>query len=84
MKYCTIVMILTFFALGCGRSKPSVLIDESPLTIEQWKELSVEIKYEPSTFERLKLGEPKLQNDREWEKFTRNTLIPARKRDKGA
>jgi hypothetical protein len=71
-------------AAGCGKSDPAPTAEEAPLTVEQWKELPVAEKYEPATFERLKAGDPKLADDRGWAKFTRETLLPAKKKDQPA
>jgi len=65
---------------GCGSPPPSARA-ESPLTLEQWKALPAETKYEIDSLERLKQGSPKLQDQREWEKFTRDVLLPARKKE---
>lgn len=65
---------------GCG-SPPASAPEERPLTLEQWKALPPETKYEIDTLERLKQGNPKLQDQREWEKFTRDVLLPARKKE---
>jgi len=53
-----------------------------PLTVEEWKGLPAQSKYEVETLERLKLGDPKLQDQRAWDKFTREVLLPARKKER--
>jgi hypothetical protein len=67
--------------IGCGKTDPVAAPEVSPLTVEQWKELPVQLKYEVDTFERLKAGNPKLQEPKEWEKFNRQVLLPAKKKD---
>jgi hypothetical protein len=67
--------------VGCGKTDPVPAPEDSPLTVEQWKVLPVQLKYEVETFERLKQGNPKLQEPKEWEKFTREVLLPAKKKD---
>jgi hypothetical protein len=66
---------------GCG-STPATAPGKTPLTVEQWKTLPVQAKYEVETLERLKLGDPKLQDQRAWDKFTREVLLPAKKKDR--
>lgn len=67
---------------GCGGSQaPVASLHESPLTVDQWKAMPPETKYEVETFERLKLGNPKLQDQREWDKFARTVVFPAKKKD---
>lgn len=66
---------------GCG-STPATAPGETPLTVEQWKALPAQTKYEVDTMERLKLGDPKLQDQRTWDKFTREVLLPAKKKDR--
>ncbi len=82
MKFAAILLLLTvsFALVGCGRAPTKDLANE-PLTVEDWKDMPVESKYEIGTFERLKLGEPKLQDDREWQLFARNVMLPAKKRE---
>ncbi|MEO2088405.1 MAG: hypothetical protein ABGY75_02775 [Gemmataceae bacterium] len=67
--------------VGCGRPDVVPTPEESPLTVEQWKTLPADQKYEVATFERLKAGDPKLQEPKAWEKFNRDVLLPARKKD---
>ncbi|VTR97395.1 hypothetical protein [Tuwongella immobilis] len=66
--------------LGCHRETPLTAI-EPPLTLESWKTLPISEKYEIDTLERLKLSDPKFQNQRQWDQFTRTVLLPAKRRD---
>lgn len=68
-------------ALGCEAGSSAPADDERPLTFEDWKAMPAEAKYRGATFERLKLGDPKLQDDRAWDKFQREVVLPARKKD---
>ncbi|WP_166831673.1 hypothetical protein [Thalassoroseus pseudoceratinae] len=52
-----------------------------PLTIEAWKELPIQEKYDGATFERLKDADPKLKSERAWHKFMREVVIPERNID---
>ncbi len=72
-------LLLLMVVGGCGRRLPPP--PSEPLTVEEWKEMPVETKYEIPTLERLKAGEPKLQDDREWARFASKVLVPARKKD---
>lgn len=73
-----LALVLVVLLVGCSRPE---VPPSDPLTVEQWKALPAESKYEASTLERLKLGDPKLQDEREWDQFARKVLIPARKKD---
>jgi hypothetical protein len=54
----------------------------TPLSVAEWQTLSdAEQKYAPETFERLKKGDPKLNDDREWNKFFHTVVVPNRKKD---
>ena len=66
--------------VGCGRPEQAAPA-ETPLTVEQWKALPAPSKYEIDTLERLKQGAPQLQEPRGWDKFTRDVLMPAKKKD---
>lgn len=66
---------------GCG-SSPATSPGETPLTVEEWKALPAQTKYEVETLERLKLGDPKLQDQRAWDKFTREVLLPAKQKER--
>ncbi len=74
--------ILLGLLMGCGgESNRNVASDNEPLTVEAWKELEVIEKYEPETLERLKLNDPKLTKERNWNKFMRDVVVPERRID---
>lgn len=77
--------LLVWLALGafagCGPSASPPPPEEVPLTVEQWKAMPPDQKYQIETFERLKAGNPKFQNQKEWDKFTREVILPAKKKD---
>lgn len=75
-----VILVIAACLTGCG-SQPASAPAEGPLTLEQWKALPPEAKYEIDTLERLKQGNPKLQDQREWDRFTRDVLLPAKKKD---
>jgi hypothetical protein len=75
----TVSLGLILLAAGCGSPPPAA--QEKPLTVEQWKALPTQLKYEIDTLERLKQGTPKLQEPREWDRFTRDVVLPAKKKE---
>lgn len=82
-SYTFLICMILCAAVGCGnniepRQTPLVL---PPLTIEAWKTLPVEEKYDEGTFDRLREADEKLRSDRGWEKFMTEVVIPERKKD---
>jgi hypothetical protein len=76
-----LLLVCLMAVTGCGSPAPEKAPEEAPLTVEQWKALPTDRKYEIDTFERLKAGNPNLQNQKEWDRFTREVILPARKKD---
>ncbi len=69
---------------GCGgssRPAPGPVGPLPPLSVEEWKTLPVEEKYDEATFDRLREEDPKLKKQREWDKFMRSVIIPERNKD---
>ncbi len=85
MNRLLILMLLTISAVWVGCSRPPEVVDTSlkdkPLTVEEWKQLDVDVKYEFETFERLKIAEPDLNDEEKWDEFMREVIVPARKKD---
>jgi hypothetical protein len=75
-----LIPALVLAAAGCA-ARPSGTPNDAPLTLEQWKTLPPGDKYDVETFERLKLGHPKLQDQRAWDRFARDVVLPGRKRE---
>lgn len=73
--------LLTLLAAGCG-SPAAPAPGSAPLTVEQWKALPPPGKYDVDTLERLKDGDPKLREPQAWAKFSREVLLPAKKKDR--
>jgi hypothetical protein len=69
--------------VGCGGGAANLgpPPPTTPLTIAEWQTLDVEQKYWPETFERLRQGDPQLQDERAWNKFFAEVIVPARKVD---
>jgi hypothetical protein len=84
-----LVYLVRFFALlflclcvGCDDSSPPTLPSPlPPLTVEEWKTLPVEEKYDEGTFDRLREQDPKLKGDREWARFMKEVVVLERKID---
>lgn len=75
----TLLLLLTVFASGCGRKPQSA--QKEPLTLAEWKGVPSDVKFEFEALERLKAGNPKFQDDAEWDKFARAVVVPARKKE---
>lgn len=80
IRYALVVGAL-LFVLGCGSQSEPDTTDYSPLTVEQWKQMPAEVKYDIGTLERLKEGNPKLYQPREWNRFTREVLLPMKRQE---
>jgi hypothetical protein len=76
-------LLLVFLCVGCsgGSSPPTLPSPLPPLTVEEWKSLPVEEKYDEGTFDRLREQDPKLKGDREWARFMKEVVVPERKID---
>lgn len=70
--------LLLASAAGCSRPSVAETLPE-PLTVAEWKTMLPQQKYEIGTLERLKVGEPRLQNDREWERFLYTVVAPGKR-----
>jgi len=77
-RFAIFAMLLS--AIGCAKS-PQVVQTEEPLTVEAWQALPVEVKYTIDTFERLRQSNAKFREQRDWDRFTRTVLLPAKKKD---
>lgn len=68
---------------GCGRtqSPPQPIAPPTPLSVEEWKKMPVDLKYDELSFERLKLADPRLQNEAVWNEFMIKVVVPERKID---
>ena len=75
-------MVLLGLTIGCGQpAETSVAKTNQPLTVDEWKSLDVAEKYAPESLDRLKLNDPKLSSERNWDKFMREVVVPERKKD---
>jgi hypothetical protein len=85
---CRCVICLALLAgggmFGCNRTPQQTVIElppMRPLTVEEWKKLPVDKKYEPYAFEQLKLNDPQLKGEAAWDAFMRNVIMPERDKD---
>lgn len=76
-----LALLLLFPILGCGSEPETAQVNEEAITVESWKALDVDVKYEPEIFDRLKLNEPRLSNERNWDRFMRDVIVPERRKD---
>ena len=77
-----IVIVFALLIAGCGtKSKEMVATGDQPLTVEEWKLLEVAEKYEPETLERLKMSDPELEEEWNWNRFMRDVVVPERRKD---
>jgi hypothetical protein len=78
------VLFAVGLVVGCGEGTPkppAPLPPPTALTLEDWKKLPIEEKYDGATFERLKLNDPNLQHPRNWAAYEYQYIIPERKKD---
>ena len=81
MKRILIVVLFCVFA-GCSGDPESPLASAGgPISVEAWKQFEVVDKYAPETLDRLRLNNSKLQNERNWNRFMRDVVVPERRKD---
>ena len=80
---CYALVVIANLIAGCaGEIKPPTTPPApTPLSLADWRGLPVQEKYDETTFDRLKLQDPKLKNERNWTRFMVETVIPERKKD---
>ncbi len=82
IRFAPVILSGVLFVLGCGGG--DVAENDGPppqLTVEAWRELPIEEKYDEATFDRLKDADPQLKSPRAWDKFMREVVVPERKID---
>lgn len=70
------------FTTGCtGDSsvESASTADRSPITVEQWKLLPNDQKFDPATYDRLKAKDPSLKKEDNWEELMNEVIAPALK-----
>jgi len=85
-----IYYLITLFAAlvfatvtGCGDkvTPPAPAPAATTLSLEDWRKLPVELKYDGDTLDRLRMNDPRLQNERAWQAYMMQNIIPERKKD---
>jgi hypothetical protein len=71
---------LALLILGCGSTTPPTT-PEAKLELQEWQKMPKEIKYDIDTLERLRRSDVKYQNQREWDRFSREVILAERKKD---
>ncbi|MEO8497618.1 MAG: hypothetical protein ABI614_21335, partial [Planctomycetota bacterium] len=76
-------VVVASAAIGCsGEPTPNEMPSApTPLSVAEWQALPVVEKYDDAAFQRLKMQDAKLKNEREWHRFMVETVIPERKKD---
>jgi len=69
-------LLLVLF--GCSSSKGPESPESHPLSMDDWKKMPPETKYKVETFERLKGGNPRLNDPEAWEMFVEQVIVPAK------
>lgn len=81
MKRVLFVVLFCVFA-GCSGDPESPLAStDGPISVEAWKQFEVVDKYAPETLDRLRLNNSKLRNERNWNRFMRDVVVPERRKD---
>lgn len=75
--------LLLISLLACSEEKQKVSLPPEPtaLTVEQWRELHVNEKYDEATLDRLRMEEKSLKSGRAWKKFMEEVVMPEMKKD---
>jgi hypothetical protein len=74
--------LLAMFA-GCSGqvTPPPPVPTTTALTLDEWKTLPLDVKYDGATFDRLRMTDQRLQDERAWMSFMATHIIPERKKD---
>ena len=76
------LVVCLFLLAGCQEKSKNLMVqDNSPLSIEAWQELEISNKYAPETLERLRQYDSKLKDDKSWDRFMRDVIVPQRRID---
>ncbi|WP_425615060.1 hypothetical protein NA78x_004949 [Anatilimnocola sp. NA78] len=83
-----IILILAAFVsisfVGCGGKPkpPPPVAAPTALSLEEWKQITdISDKYDGATLDRLRMKDPRLQNERAWQAFMNQNVIPERMKD---
>lgn len=78
------LLVLLSTVAGCGSPEREIVAPQplAPLTRAEWHAMKdLGLKYDPISFERMQLGDPKLRGDAAWNKFFQEVVIPEQKKD---
>lgn len=78
-----LALLVVFAGLGCGGYTPSESETQLKLTVEEWRSLPVERKYDEETLDDLRARNPDLKSEKGWKRFTDEVLEPERAQDLG-
>ncbi|MCA9007127.1 MAG: hypothetical protein KDA70_17765 [Planctomycetaceae bacterium] len=89
-KVCLSLILFPVVLTGCGSSdsgieigKPSVLVEQPPLSLEEWKAMTdFTEKYDGATLERLRAGNSDLKSEKAWAQFEKEVIGPSLVKDK--
>lgn len=83
MRFLDAMLLATvLIATGCQRSDPQPSVSKTePLSVERWRGLEPSVKYEFETLEFLRQCNSKLANERRWNKFVNDVVVPERQVD---
>jgi len=73
----TLAFVLSgiLIAPGCQNADPQGPVSEDgPITLEEWRQLSPNIRFDIEFIERLKEGEPELKTKKGWKAFAETEL----------
>lgn len=75
-----LLVTATFF--GCGAEKqPPPAPAATALTLEEWKTMPIDLKYDGGTLDRLRMADPRLQDERAWMQYFAQNIMPERRKD---
>lgn len=87
MNFKTIILLtLVLVAAGCGsKSKKEVAsrLDRSALTVEQWRKIAPEEKFDAAILRRLRSSDAELEDDDAWREFMDKVVAPEMRRATG-
>ncbi|QDU30057.1 hypothetical protein ETAA8_51760 [Anatilimnocola aggregata] len=79
-----LVCFVSVILAGCdGTPKPPAsLPTQTALSVDEWKKMTdIPEKYDGVTLDRLRMADPRLKNERAWQAFMKQNVIPERKKD---
>jgi predicted small lipoprotein YifL len=83
--FASFVLLLSAGSLiGCGSAPPPPLPPAAPtaLSLDEWRTMTaIEEKYDGATLDRLRMADPRLRDNRQWQAFMNQHVIPERAKD---